>query len=76
MIVTPAEQVHYTPDDPANCRPTSGLTCEYCRNRGVCDNVMPRDDITSAHISDEKNTIPIRSDEIDEPKRVHDFTSN
>lgn len=39
------QNVNFTPDTPATCRPTSGIVCTYCRNARNCNNQVPRDDL-------------------------------
>lgn len=61
--------VHYSPDDMQNCVPTSGIVCQYCKNRGLCPSVVPRDDIGGSRVSDaELNSIL-------EPTHTHNFSS-
>lgn len=35
------ENVHYTPDEPDKCTPTSHVVCTYCRSQNKCSRKMP-----------------------------------
>ena len=39
------QNVNFTPDTPATCRPTSGIVCAYCRNARNCNNQVPMDNL-------------------------------
>lgn len=38
------KEVNFTPQKPETCKPSTGLTCSYCRNERHCANKLPRDD--------------------------------
>lgn len=63
-----AKTVNYTPNDPDNCVPTSGIVCVYCKNHATCPSKLERNDLNRPD-----NYIPMDDDY--QPKKMHDFTN-
>lgn len=63
-----SKEVHYSPNDPANCVPTSGVVCVYCKNQMNCPNKLDR---TELNRPDDYTSTDFDS----KPLHVHDFTS-
>lgn len=49
------KDVNFT-KDPKTCKPSTGLTCTYCKNERNCQNKLPRNDMYGY---DSRNSAPV-----------------
>ena len=68
------QNVNFTPDTPATCKPTSGVTCTYCKSKSRCDNQLPRDDIFGFNAKTDNVKIVCKDAVEEEPAHLTDFT--
>ena len=45
--MTTNKNVHFSPDDPINCVPTSHVSCTYCKSSRICPNKMKHESCTT-----------------------------